>query len=167
MLRIALPTPPTHDLPAVPAHVSHPSLASDSFAAGPGVLLVLMLIAVLLIGVLGRAIAALWILMRSMLALLGGLALALAAMVVLANLILSNSVGPNEQGPRPPPPATPRVAPTQLAQAPGSAATQRIPVPTKAIQRPPQAAKVGWHKLGQIVASGRHRAIGWGLTRSG
>jgi hypothetical protein len=77
--------------------------AAGAFAAGPGVLLVLVLIAAVVAGALVRALATFWLLVRSMFAVVAGLALALTAVVVLADLILTDSAGPSDQQPAPRP----------------------------------------------------------------
>jgi hypothetical protein len=89
----------------------------------------LILIAALVIGAIARAIATLWILVRAILALLGSLAIAFAAVIILANLILFRA-GPAEMSPAPTAPAAPAVAPTQAAPpSHGTATTTRLLAP--------------------------------------
>jgi len=112
MLRISPSMPAPHDLHA------GVSSAAGPFAAGPGVLLLVMLVAALLVGAFARAMAAVWVLMRSMLALLGGLALALTVLVLLASQILSDNGTPEQRAPGQRPRVSPTVVPSQLAQHP-------------------------------------------------
>jgi hypothetical protein len=107
--------PPIHDLQAFHGWLSEPPVAERAFAAGPGVVLGLILIAALVGGAIARALATLWILVRSMLALLGSLAAAFAAVIILANVIVFNGAGPAERSPAPTAPPRPAVAPTQAA----------------------------------------------------
>jgi hypothetical protein len=102
-MRVTLAKPPTHDLHVLAAQVSPSPHAAGTFAAGPGVLLVLVLIAAVVTGALVRALEAFWVLMRSMFAMVAGLAVVLTAVIVLADLILTDNTAPSEQPPTPTP----------------------------------------------------------------
>lgn len=125
-MRVSLATSPTHDLPTATGEVSSPQSAG-AFTAGPGVVLVLIVIAVLLAAALGRALAVFWAVVRSMLGLIGSLALALAGVVVVAGLMLSSTPGPArpQPSPRPSPPAS-RPTPTPVPS--GSIGAHRLSV---------------------------------------
>lgn len=97
---------------AAHAEVSQPPQGAAPFAAGPGVVVVLFLVAALVVGAIARAVAVLWAMMRSMLALVGTLAVVLTAVIVLADATLSSSVGPKPTSPSPAVPSQPAVAPT-------------------------------------------------------
>ena len=114
-MSISAAMPPTHDLHAL---LSQPLLGASAFAAGPGIVLGLILIAALVGGAIARVLATLWTLVRSMLDLLGSMAVVLATVIVLVDLSLSNTVRPAEPPGSSTAPPTPAVAPTAAAPAP-------------------------------------------------
>jgi hypothetical protein len=90
-MSISLARPQIREQLAVPAEAADLALAADLFAATPGVIVALAVIAALLVAAIGRVLAILWALLRQVLALLGTLVLGLAAVVVLAGAALSGS----------------------------------------------------------------------------
>ena len=90
-MSVSLAQPLAHRLPTLSEDVSPPDLAGDPFAAGPGVIIVLIVLAVLLVAAIGRAMAMLWQLIRQAVALLGTLVIGLAAVVVLGSTAVSGS----------------------------------------------------------------------------
>jgi hypothetical protein len=100
-MRISLAIAITHDLQTITAAVSQPTPTEAPIAAGPGVILALVLIVALLLAAIIRALAVLSGLLGQMLALLGTLAIGLAAIVILAGMVLSNRAGPSQPAPAP------------------------------------------------------------------
>jgi predicted lipid-binding transport protein (Tim44 family) len=106
---------PTKDLLAAPV-APHPDPASSLFAAEPGVLIVLVLVALLLMAAIGRVLQIILALLRQAFFLLGVLALALAAVIFLGSAVVSGS--------RPSQPA-----PTATPHHPTATASPTPPVP--------------------------------------
>ena len=113
-MSISAAMPPSHDLHAV---LSQPLLGATAFVAGPGTVLGLILIAALVGGAMARVLATLWALIRTMLALLGSMAVVLAVVIILVKLSLSNTLRPAEPSGGSTAPPTPAVAPTVVAPA--------------------------------------------------
>jgi hypothetical protein len=113
-MSISAAMPPTHDLHAL---LAQPLLGATAFAAGPGTVLGLILIAALVGGAMARVLATLWALIRTMLALLGSMAIVLAVVIMLVNLSLPNTVRPAQPSGGSTAPPTPAVAPTATAPA--------------------------------------------------
>lgn len=113
-MSISAAMPPTHDLHGL---LSQPVLGATAFAAGPGMVLGLILVAALVGGAIVRVLAILWTLVRSMLALLASMAFVLAAVIILLDQSLSNPVRPAEPSNGSTAPPAPAVAPTAAAPA--------------------------------------------------
>jgi hypothetical protein len=108
-MSISAAMPPTQDLHAL---LSQPLRGTTAFAAGPGTVIGLIVIAALVGGAIARVLATLWTVIRSMLALLASMAAVLAAVIILVNLSLSNTVRPAEPSGGSTAPPTPAVGPT-------------------------------------------------------
>ncbi len=83
----------THDLIAVRADDVPTDVATDPFSAGPGVFLVLVVLAVLLAAAIGRVLALVWSVLRRALPVLGVLVLGLGIVLLLGVATLTSNGG--------------------------------------------------------------------------
>ena len=103
-----------------------PALATEPFAVGPGALLLLLLLGIVLVAAIGHVLALIWAVIRQALPVLGFLALGLGVVVLVGTASLTS---PGDTPDRP--------AATTSQPAPHSTAARPAPHPTA--RRPPTA----------------------------
>ena len=125
-MSVSLASLPPHDLPAVLAGGSAPDLATDPFAVGPGVLLLLLILGLVLLAAIGRVLALVWAVVRQALPVLGVLLLGLGVVVLIGTASVTRPGGTPDRSTATTSHSPPRSTPAR----PGTHPTSRRPPST-------------------------------------
>ena len=162
-MSVSLAPHQTQDLLA--AHAGDPpALATDPFAVGPGALLLLLILGIVLVAAIGHVLALVWAVVRQALPVLGILALGLG-MVVLVGMAAVTQKGEKRVSPAP---STVRSAPRSTARPrpPRATRTRATPPPLVPLPRADRARGDGRHvPHGRSLRAGRAGRV-WVAGRS-
>jgi hypothetical protein len=126
-MSVSLASQPPEHLLSVRADASTPDIATAPFAVGPGALLLLLILGIVLLAAIGHVLALVWAVVRAALPVLGILAVGLGVVVLVGTASVTQ------------PGRTPD-RPTETTTRPAPHPTAHRPAPHPTARRPPSTA---------------------------